>query len=743
MVGIHTTAPRSTFDVNGDITVNGFRMPDGAAPGFVLTAADGDGNAKWAELPAGGGGSADCLWSALNGNIYYNESGNVGIGKTNPSYKLDVEGTVSARGLHIQDGWVSGYVLTASGITGEAVWAELPAGSGGSYNLTGQVVSDNNGVASLTVQAIDAQTNVAIISGTDKILYSNGVDLKQTEISVLESYMQTNLDFGDGGSGGIIGEGFWKPNPANKLEIFYNDGSVGIGTDSPDEALHVTGTIKTEGDLIMEGPANKIFFGNSQTSTFQIARISDPLSGIINISADDNVGIGASANDAKLRVGGNVLVEEDIVSNANISADGNISSSGFMEIDNINSQMIFGAGNPSTFSLIKRNGQQQQDEINILTVGENNFVGILTDGEPGAELDVNGDVLVSGDIESNSNVIVEGGITAGGDIETESNLQVEGNIIANGRIATANFQMANQTAGADKILQSDADGNASWVTAEESGVRLWEENASGNIFRDGSFVGIGTSQPQALLHIEFGTGHAGIQFTTDEETYTNDYPIQFITGVNGSHGTLTQYIPNKGGDYIWTCQPDQGEEKIEGMRLAVSPWGNNQGVLSINGRLNTNSLKIISTENVNGYILQADADGDATWVEQWKKESTGVLSYQLPIAIGTTEVGTHHLVVAGSINAEEILVTETVPGSDYVFEEDYKLMPLAELETYVNTNKHLPEVKSAKEFKEEGYSIGKMDDVLLRKVEELTLYMIAQQKIIDELVEKVRSLEEN
>jgi len=49
---------------------------------------------------------------------------------------------------------------------------------------------------------------------------------------------------------------------------------------------------------------------------------------------------------------------------------------------------------------------------------------------------------------------------------------------------------------------------------------------------------------------------------------------------------------------------------------------------------------------------------------------------------------------------------------------------------------------SAHEFKENGYNLGEMDDVLLRKVEELTLYMIAQQKIIDELMEKVRSLED-
>jgi len=109
-------------------------------------------------------------------------------------------------------------------------------------------------------------------------------------------------------------------------------------------------------------------------------------------------------------------------------------------------------------------------------------------------------------------------------------------------------------------------------------------------------------------------------------------------------------------------------------------------------------------------------------------------------AIGTTEVGTHALAVNSSINASEILVTETVPSSDYVFEEDYKLMPLTELETYVNTNKHLPEVMSAQEFKENGYSLGKMDDVLLKKIEELTLYIFQQQKEIDELRLNIKSM---
>jgi len=79
-------------------------------------------------------------------------------------------------------------------------------------------------------------------------------------------------------------------------------------------------------------------------------------------------------------------------------------------------------------------------------------------------------------------------------------------------------------------------------------------------------------------------------------------------------------------------------------------------------------------------------------------------------------------------------------GSEYGFEEDYALMPLSELENFVNKQKHLPEVMSAKEFAENGYNLGEMDDVLLRKVEELTLYIIQQQKEIDGLKEKLENI---
>jgi hypothetical protein len=89
--------------------------------------------------------------------------------------------------------------------------------------------------------------------------------------------------------------------------------------------------------------------------------------------------------------------------------------------------------------------------------------------------------------------------------------------------------------------------------------------------------------------------------------------------------------------------------------------------------------------------------------------------------------------VNGKIRCEEIEVIADVPSSDFVFEPDYELMTLGALENYIKENKHLPEIPSAQEFKENGYSVGEMDDLLLRKIEELTLYIIEQEKRIKEL----------
>jgi hypothetical protein len=71
--------------------------------------------------------------------------------------------------------------------------------------------------------------------------------------------------------------------------------------------------------------------------------------------------------------------------------------------------------------------------------------------------------------------------------------------------------------------------------------------------------------------------------------------------------------------------------------------------------------------------------------------------------------------------------------ADDVFAEDYKLMPLNELDGYIKNNKHLPGIPSEAEVKSNGLSVGDSDAQLLRKIEELTLYTLQLKKEIEEL----------
>jgi len=96
------------------------------------------------------------------------------------------------------------------------------------------------------------------------------------------------------------------------------------------------------------------------------------------------------------------------------------------------------------------------------------------------------------------------------------------------------------------------------------------------------------------------------------------------------------------------------------------------------------------------------------------------------LGIGTT-TPSEKLSVNGNIKCKQVEVTLT-GWSDFVFDENYYLMPLVELERYINANNHLPDVPSAEEVLTQGANLGEMDAILLQKIEELTLYMIELKK---------------
>jgi len=149
-----------------------------------------------------------------------------------------------------------------------------------------------------------------------------------------------------------------------------------------------------------------------------------------------------------------------------------------------------------------------------------------------------------------------------------------------------------------------------------------------------------------------------------------------------------------------------------------------------NGRLGVSELFFIhpeATTPYKGLFLNTN--------EAWQKKSSTIYYNSGSVGIGTDSPGTYKLAVEGKIGAHEVVVT-TDGWADFVFEKDYNLMPLNELDNYIQENKHLPEIPTTAEVEENGISVGEMNAKLLQKIEELTLYIIEQDKRIEKLENK-------
>ena len=108
------------------------------------------------------------------------------------------------------------------------------------------------------------------------------------------------------------------------------------------------------------------------------------------------------------------------------------------------------------------------------------------------------------------------------------------------------------------------------------------------------------------------------------------------------------------------------------------------------------------------------------------------------IGIGNVDPGFATLTVKGKIHSEEVKVDLSVPAPDYVFKEGYDLRSLEEVQDHIDEHGHLPNIPPAREMEEQGVELGAMDMRLLEKIEELTLYTIAQERQIKALLRSER-----
>jgi hypothetical protein len=114
------------------------------------------------------------------------------------------------------------------------------------------------------------------------------------------------------------------------------------------------------------------------------------------------------------------------------------------------------------------------------------------------------------------------------------------------------------------------------------------------------------------------------------------------------------------------------------------------------------------------------------------------ISNQGNVGIGTISPD-YKLDVLGTIRAQEVKVA--TGWSDFVFEPEYDLPTLQEIENFINQNGHLPDIPSAEEVKADGISLGEMEAKLLQKIEELILYVIELEKSDKRKQEKIEELE--
>lgn len=234
-------------------------------------------------------------------------------------------------------------------------------------------------------------------------------------------------------------------------------------------------------------------------------------------------------------------------------------------------------------------------------------------------------------------------------------------------------------------------------------------------------VGIGTTNPTTELDVN---GNVRIRTLEDQALDPSQLRFLFIN----KDGSIEPGPIVRSEDFPAIIIPDPG-----GM------GGIGGGAqISCTGAPTTASWKDHDTQDKTVVLCPEDNDlqlGNNLYVENHISGSSAYYGHS--VSIGTTNVPSgYKLAVDGKIITEEVDIRLSGNWPDYVFEEEYVLVPLAEVEQYINENKHLPEVPSAEEVEKEGISVGEMNAVLLKKIEELTLHMIEQEKRIKELEKK-------
>lgn len=224
----------------------------------------------------------------------------------------------------------------------------------------------------------------------------------------------------------------------------------------------------------------------------------------------------------------------------------------------------------------------------------------------------------------------------------------------------------------------------------------------------GNKVGIGAGIPEAKLHVHEATGLG-----------TNLGNFQILSRISGRAASINTIMENK-----WLLRDENG-----------SDWY----TIRFHNGLSVDLSYLTPGVNSKTWWERDPREGNQFW---GNAASTHMALVGGNLGIGTTDTKGFKLGVKGKIAAEEVKVAIYSNWADFVFENDYDLPTLIEVEQHIIEKGHLKDIPSAKEVKENGIFLGEMDSKLLQKIEELTLYAIDQEKRIRALELNNKNLED-
>jgi cytoskeletal protein CcmA (bactofilin family) len=398
-----------------------------------------------------------------------------------------------------------------------------------------------------------------------------------------------------------------------------------------------------------------------------------------------------------------------------------------------------------------------QGNVGIGTPSPSDPLDVNGDATIQQKLKVKQDLVVDGKTKIKDTLIVEGLGKFKGDVKTLGDFKVEGGfkikslensllndnrlvfvkpngkIISNDNLLSTNTYLleANGDIKVNGLLRTNRiTSNDTFLLIGDSSLILYPNlnNIQGSQYTTFKGLGLGVSS--------YGVGYrsTSIGFNTRA---IGEYSV--VIGSNPSGGPLFNNIPNS---LVVGFNSDKPT-----LFVSSSAGSGTVGKVGI-GTSNPSAQLTIHTENIDNPCIalsasQPGVQGDLTYFEAGQLVSLLRFDQEGGKATLTFDDRTDpqnpremfKLASNGTFYTKEVEVTlNSFP--DYVFEKDYQLLTINELETYIDNNKHLPNIPSAKEVEENGVGVGELQVKMMEKIEELTLYIIELKKEIEELKAK-------